>query len=542
MSTTILDALDAAARTSRGMRFIAPPWPTGTTAPEPERLTYAELRDAAARVGAALVRRLEAGRPILLILPNGPAVVTTFFGALHAGLVPSILNPPRPFADPSTWAEGVARVARQADDAPVVTSPMLRGLLAKSPAARDLVVIDPAELDAEPDDPRPHPVALLQYTSGSLAAPKGVILTHEAVLAEAEGIAERLGATSSDVGCFWVPLAHDMGLIGSLAFLLRLGAEQVLMATEHFAVDPAAWLRATAEHGATLLSGPPFGFELAARRLTKTTRGASPGPPPDLSAIRACVVGAEPIDARVLRRVSAMLAPTGFREDPWVAAYGLAEYACVATARVGLETLRVRPVGGIGEPIQEDPDGLELVCNGRPLVIGDVRVVGEDGQPVGERVAGRIQVTGRAAMSGFWRDLAASNAALSGPWIVTGDVGFLVDGELYVSGREKDVIIIHGRHFFPEEIEHVVQDVPGVRPGCVVAFGVVDPSGGPERVTLVAEAGKDVDTAALERALRERVVDRLDLVVSQVVFVAPRAIPRTTSGKPRRGEARTRFA
>ena len=230
MPKTLLDALDSAARTSRGITFHGP---------TPTRSSYAELRDAAARMGTALAQRYQAGRPVLVILPNGPGAVTAFFGALHAGLVPAMLNPPRPFGDDAIYVDGLVAVSRQADDAPIIAGPAVRALLAASPAARDLVLLDPDALDAEPDDARPHPVALLQFTSGSLGHPKGVVLTHDAVLANAEGISERLGAGPDDIGCYWVPLAHDMGLIGSLVFLLSEGAEQVVMSTEQFAIDPA---------------------------------------------------------------------------------------------------------------------------------------------------------------------------------------------------------------------------------------------------------------------------------------------------------------
>jgi acyl-CoA synthetase (AMP-forming)/AMP-acid ligase II len=309
---------------------------------------------------------------------------------------------------------------------------------------------------------------------------------------------------------------------------------------EQFARDPAHWFRASAEHGATLLSGPPFAFDMAARRLAKDA--ARTGEWPDLSRIR-CVVGAEPIDARVLRRVAESLAPGGFGAsgDPWVMAYGLAESACVVTAHTGLRSVRVRPANAPGDAVVEDEAGLEIVSCGRPLEGSRIRLVDADDAPVGERVAGRIEVAGRSAMQGYWRDEEASAAALHDDWIRTGDIGFLADGDLFVSGREKDVIILRGRHFFPEEIEAVAREIQGVRTGGVVAFGVVDPSGGPERVVLVLEVGKDVDFDELAQRVERRVADRLELVLDIVVAAPPRAIPRTTSGKPRRGAARKRW-
>jgi len=529
MARSMLDALDAAARTSRGFHFIG----------EATRLTYAELRHAAQRMGSALAEQYPVGRPVLLVLPNGSAAVTAFFAAQHAGLVPSVLPQPRPFADMTRYLEGLARVAKIADDAPVITTPALRSLLTASPITRHLELLDPTRLDAAPTHARPHGIGLIQFTSGSLGDPKGVVLTQDAVLGNGQAIAERLGASAHDVGCYWVPLAHDMGLVGSLAFLLSETAEQVLMTTEQFAMDPGQWLRVAAEHGATLLSGPPFAFDLAARRLIKdAARGIAL---PDLSQIRGCVVGAEPVAAHVLRKVAATLAPLGFAPDPWIVAYGLAEYACVVTIASGLNSMRVRPANAPGEPVQADPDGLELVSCGKALEGTAVRVVDARGNAVTEGIAGRVEVTGRSAMVGYWRDLERSTAAFAGPWVKTGDVGFVFDGDLYISGREKDVIIVRGRHFFPEEIEAVALEVAGIRTGGVIAFGVVDPSGGPEKVIVVIEVDAKVDATTLKKSVREHIADRLDLLVHEVVATSPRSVPRTASGKPRRGEARERW-
>ena len=530
MTRSILDALDAAARTSRGIHFVGE-----------SRLSYADLRQAAARMGSALAERYAVGRPVLIVMPNGAPAVTAFFAALHAGLVPSVMPLPRPFADLTRTFEGLAKVSRHADHAPVLASPAVRDMLAKAPETAHLELLDPSTLDAAPTAPRSHGIGLIQFTSGSLGDPKGVVLTQDAVLGNGEAIARALDATPQDIGCAWVPLAHDMGLVGTLVFLMAETCDQVLMTTEQFARDPGQWLRVAAEQRATLVTGPPFSYELAARRLLRDAeRGVAM---PDLSSIRGCVVGAEPIDARTLRRVDALLAPYGFgaHGDPWVMAYGMAEYACVATMARGLRTVTVRPANAPGQAIEEDPAGLELTACGTALEGAEVRLVDGEGQAVGARVAGRIQLRGRSTMVGYWRDLERSTAAFDGPWIHTGDIGFMIDGALYISGREKDVIIVRGRHYFPEEVEAVALEVPGVRAGGVVAFGVVDPSGGPERVVVVIEAvGEASASGELDTAVRQHVADRLDLLVD-VKITGAREVPRTPSGKPRRGEARQRW-
>jgi acyl-CoA synthetase (AMP-forming)/AMP-acid ligase II len=524
---TLIDALEQAARTERGIDFIV------GRGQASERVSYAAFARAAAHAAGGLCARLgDARRPVLLVMPNGKELLTTFFGAMIGGLIPAILPPPRAFSDPATWVAGLAATAAHADHAPVVTTPTVAKLIAQHPAGAGITLVEVADVLGGPAltarARNPADTAFLQFTSGSLGAPKGVVLSHRAVLADAAAIAERVAVGSGDVGLFWVPLAHDMALLSFLMMLVGR-IDQIALPTERFAIDPAYWLEVVAER-ATLTVGPPFAYGLARDRLQRK------GVRPDLSRLRGAVVGAEPIDVGILRRFHAALAPAGLRDPVFIPSYGLAELTCVGC------------LGAAGGPLVTAPytiDGgrvVELVGHGPPLSGHEVRIVRGDGAEAAAGELGRIQLRGPAAMDGYWRAPEATRAAFCGDWVVTGDLGFVGDfgagTMVFIAGREKDVIIVRGRHFFPEELEALVVTVPGVRSRGALCFGQVDPAGGLERVVACVELEATAEVATVEHAIREAVADQYDLALAAVVPVAAGALPRTTSGKLRRSEAR----
>lgn len=526
MTPTLLDALERAARTDRGIDFAV-----GRGALE--RRTYADFARAVARAAGGFASAGVRG-PVLLILPNGEELLAAFFGALSFGAVPAILPPPRPFGDPATWIAGLAATVRHADDAPIVTTPTIARLFEDQPEAGSLRVLAIADILSgvarDPSPRGPDETALLQFTSGSLGAPKGVMLSHRALAADASAIAERTGAAPGDVGVFWVPLAHDMALL-SFAMMLEAGIDQIVMSPERFAIDPAAWLELVAARG-TMTVGPPFAFGLALDRLLRK------GTRPDFSRVRGIVVGAEPIDASVLRRFASTLAPAGLRDRLFMPSYGLAELTCVGC------------LGAAGQPLVTATVDLagracELVGHGPPLRDHAVRVVRDDGTIARPGEIGRVELSGPAAMQGYWRSPEATAAAFDDGWVITGDLGFVQPTEqgdmVFVAGREKDVIIVRGRHFFPDEVERVAALCLGVRPRGALAFGEMDPGGGVERVTVCLELEPDVEEADVASLVKRAVADQFDLSLAAVIAVPPGALPRTTSGKLRRGEARRRW-
>lgn len=521
-----------------GIRFVA----RGAE----ERLTYVQLLERTLARASTLEARGRGDQCILLVLGNGVDVVELLFAALSLGRVAAILPPLPPFGDVEVFAQRLARTAAKADHALVVTTPVLARVLRGSVAGAALDLVTTEELAPgarrEPTPTSGRATALMQMTSGSLSHPKGVRLSHDALLADALAIAGRLGITPTDVGCAWVPLAHDMALI-SLLMVLSAGAEHILMTTESFAADPGGWLSLCHQHGVSVTVGPPYAFATAAQRLQRSKRT------PDLSGLRAAVVGAEPISATLLRGVHQTLAPLGLREPLFVPAYGLAEDTCVATMGTPGTAFPTRafraplvPFQSAGESRPDDPRALLLVGHGPVLSEQSLRIVDGDGEPLPDGHVGLVEIGGAARMTGYHGDPEQTALAFHGEWLRTFDYGVLVDGFLYVAGRAKDVIVLRGRNVLPEEIEAVALELEGLFGRGAVAFGTVDATGGPEQITLVVEASGDADAAGLERALQRHIADRLDVRVDRVVFVGRGEIPRTTSGKPKRGVARERWS
>lgn len=539
MTATLLDLLEQADRHGGSVLFALD---SRAVTADLNRWSWDHVRTRARRIAGDLSARGVRGQPLLLALPNGADLITAWWGAVLAGALPAIVAAPRPFGDSEAWALRLAGLHTACDEAPVIASVSTRSLLRSTVAGAALPCWTVDALDAAPVElpaPDPQAPALLQLTSGSVGKPKGVLLSHQAVVANARGIAARGAVTGSDLASWWVPMAHDMALLAHLA-MTSAGATQIVLPTDHFVRNPAGWITLFPGQQ-TLTVGPPFAFERARQRLLRMD------PPPDLSAFRTMIVGAEPIDAALLRRFERDLAPLGLRSNLFMPSYGLAEVSCVAAlgaAGAPLRTERVARPLTPGRAVVADPTsaGAELVGHGPPLSQMAVRVVDDGDAPTPDGTIGHVQVRGASAMIGYWRDAqATARTVIDAGWIRTGDLGWIRDERVFIAGRHKDVIIHRGRNVLPEEIEELALSVPGVGPRGALAFGVPDPTGGLERVTLVIEPVANTDAATLVRALRVRVADALDLAIDHVELVPPGSLPRTTSGKLQRGVARARW-
>ncbi len=518
-------------------------------------VTYGELRAAARRVASSLQHSsVQPGATVALMLPTGTDYLYSFFGVLYAGAVPVPIYPP---TRPSQIEEHVHRYAgvliNAAADA-LITVPEGRSvahlLRARVPSLRHIWSV--AELtQAAADQPPPGPaaansIALLQYTSGSTGSPKGVVLTHANLLANIRAIGKVIKADGSDVFVSWLPLYHDMGLIGAWLGSLYFGCLLVLMPPTVFLARPARWLQTIQQYRGTLTASPNFGYELCARRLADQDVSGL-----DLSSLRVAFNGAEPVDPDTLERFARRFAPYGYRAEMMTPVYGLAEAAVGLTFpplgrgplvdRVDRAVMTAR--GHAACTPASTPNALRFVSSGRPLPGYLVRIIDEAGSEVPERVEGALQFTGPSATSGYYHNPEATARLLSGEWRDTGDRAYLAGGELFITGRVKDIIIRRGRHIYPDEIESAVGELEGVRKGCVVALGSRDPRTATERLVIVAET-RITDAAMrsdLKRHINERVVNCVGEPPEVIVLASPHAVPKTSSGKLRRAATRAAF-
>ncbi len=520
----------------------------------PQPITYADLASGAARIAAGLQRAgLPEGSAVALMLPTGPEYFFGFFGILAAGGIPVPIYPP---ARPEQIEDHLRRHVRILGNAGAVfliTVPEAHGvarlLKAQVPSLKG--VLTPAAFSAEPPAavqvlPSADAIALLQYTSGSTGEPKGVILTHADLLANIRAMGEGVLVRPDDCFVSWLPLYHDMGLIGAWLASLYYGILLVSLSPLAFLARPLRWLKAIHDHRGTLSAAPNFAYELCLKRITDEDLVGL-----DLSSWRFAFNGAEPVSPVTLRRFAERFAPCGLSGDALAPVYGLAE-AAVGLAfppsgrgpRIDcIDRMRFSQSGYALAIACDDPQAMPVVGCGYPLPGYRVRVVDGIGSALPERHEGLLQFQGPSATQGYFRNPEATARLIRDGWHDTGDRAYLAGGEIHLTGRVKDMIIRGGRNLYPYEVEQAVGEVPGIRKGCVAAFAAADPALGSERLVLVAET-RERDSgrrAALERAVRQRATDILALPPDEILLVPPRAVLKTSSGKLRRVATRDRY-
>jgi acyl carrier protein len=548
-TATVTEALSWHARTHPDRVHLRVLGDDGTA----QEITYGGLHQEAARVAAGLLARgLRPGEAVAIMLPTAHEYFTVFTGIMLAGGVPVPIYPP---GRPDRLAEHLGRQARILDSARAralitVAEAAMPAQLLRGRVESVRHVLNPAELSGYGElagIPRgATDLALLQYTSGSTGDPKGVMLTHANLLADIRAMGEAIRVTTADVFVSWLPLYHDMGLIGAWLSSLYFGLPVAVMAPTSFLARPARWLWAVHEQRGTLTAGPNFAFELCLRKIDDAELEGL-----DLSCVRVLFNGAERVHAGTLEDFAERFARFGLRRDALAPVYGLAE-ACVGLTfpppgrgplvdRVARAEFTDR--GHALRAAPDDTDALRFVACGRALPGHLVRVVDEAGVEVGDRREGRIEFRGPAATTGYFRNPGATDELIRNGWLDTGDLGYLDDGELYVTGRVKDLIIRAGHNLHPEELEHAVGEIAGIRKGCVAVFAARDPDGGTERLVVLAET-RQRDAAALA-ALRGRTVavtvDLLGTPPDEVVLAPPGTVPKTSSGKIRRATARASY-
>ena len=521
---------------------------------EAEPVTYAQLRAEARAVAAGLAQRgIGAAQAVAIMLPTGRDFFRAFFGILLAGAVPVPIYPPARWAQIGEHLRRQARILDNCRATLLVTmaqgkqvARMMQGLvptLAQVATAADLALEG-----AAPALPavRASDLALLQYTSGSTGEPKGVALTHANLLANIRAMGSSLGVSSNDVFVSWLPLYHDMGLIGAWMGGLYYAFLLAVMPPTAFLARPSRWLRAMHRYAGTISSAPNFAYEICATRLDERDLEGL-----DLSSWRLALNGAEPVSPDTLERFAGRFARYGMRREALMPVYGLAECAVglsfppVGRAPV-IDRIDRRALAVSGEALAaraDDATALRFACCGKPLPGHELRIVGPDKRELPERHEGRIQFRGPSATSGYFRNAAATRDLFDGDWLDTGDLGYTAGGELFVTGRVKDIIIRGGQHVHPYEVEDAVGRIPGVRKGCVAVFGVPDSASGTEKVVVLAETRLPVGAGhdALRASIASAALALLGTPADEVVIAPPHAVLKTSSGKIRRAASREAY-
>jgi acyl-CoA synthetase (AMP-forming)/AMP-acid ligase II len=514
--------------------------------------SYRALYHTARRVAAGLHDLgVAPGDRVLLVLPTSLHFIHAFFGAqlLHAVPVPAY--PPNAFRLDSSL-QRMAHIAEHAGARVCVTwaeaRPILGELALRAPRLERIVTIEElvesapmaAKFRASPAD-----LAFIQYTSGSAGRPKGVALRHWNLVCNLHGMGEGLHLSRGDVVVSWLPLYHDMGLIGVLLMCFYWRLPLTLMSPTAFIADPLRWLRTMSATRATITVAPNFGYAMCSKRAQRT-----PIEGLDLSRWRLAITGAEQVNPATIDGFVQTFAPVGLRPSVFLPVYGLAETALAATFTFPGDMVRRDVVlrralaVGLATPASRDQAGtVTLIAVGRPLSGHEVRVIDEDGSELPDREVGEIVVRGPSVMSGYFEDERATSAAVQDGWLRTGDLGYFAEGDLFVTGRAKDVIIVHGEKYFAEDIEASLEGLDGVRPGGCVAFGVYDEDQAQDRVVIVLETKVEGGEAraALTKNVRDLVLQAYGVRVDEVFLAKPGWVPKTSSGKRQRSLCRANY-
>ena len=503
--------------------------------------SYAELMATALTVHGQLhARGFVAGQRLALIAADASSFIPTFVAGVRAGLVLVPLSPPPLGGRQQSYTTLLRQIAGVAELHGIVAPESLHALVAE--AMPDVPVLGYDALHTPTGQPTPTPAELtpddtcfLQFTSGSTGTPKGVIVSYRNLAANTRAIMEHgLQITPRDVGVSWLPLHHDMGLIGKVLAPLAHRTEMVYLSTAAFIKNPNLWLDAITRHGGTISFAPNFAFAYVARHYLRRPV------PLHLGSLRVLGCGAEPINPEVLAEFTRCFMPLGLRPEAIAPSYGMAEatlavsfsrrWHALAIDRAACETRR-RAV-----PC-DTVDALRLVSCGPAFPEHAITILDEQGRHLAESVIGEIAVRGPSVSQGYFRNPEASAANFVDGWLRTGDLGFLHDGEVYICGRVKDLIIVNGRNVYPQDIEWLVETVPNVRSGAVTAFAVPGPS--TEQVIVLAEVRGD--GAGLDERIRELLAQEMGLTVHEVRLLPSGRIPKTTSGKVQRTKARSEY-
>jgi acyl-CoA synthetase (AMP-forming)/AMP-acid ligase II len=557
---TLAQYIEDAAKSdpTRGFRFI-PEDGSPMTGSEAS-FSYTAIERASARYGGALqALGLRKGDRLALILPTSEDFILAFFGAIRAGIIPVPIYPPLGLGQLQSYLDNTRHIVAKCGARALLTTSKIKRLLgtvqSSCPALEQVVAIEGIRESMEPlksekltlDD-----IAFLQFTSGSTSRPKGVTLTHANLAANIKCIMnDGLQIREEDRGISWLPLYHDMGLIGFVLAPLANRIPITYLPPLLFLKRPVSWFQAFTRHKGTIAYAPNFAFALCVKRIRERDLEGI-----DLSSWRVAGCGAEPIRPETLEAFVNAFGKVGFRKEALLPSYGMAEASlAVAFTEIG-EGVKTLSVHGptlwsenLAKPVaDDDEDAVRLVSCGHAFPDHQISIFDLDdatsATPLPEHKVGEIRISGPSVMKGYWEDVERTRDTFAGGFMKTGDLGFLDGGHLFICGRSKEVVIVNGRNYYPQDMEWEAAKVPGVRKGNVIAFGARDPSGverDRERVVVAFEAQDAEDpekSAALCVGVRRAVQEGMGLTLDDVVAVVPGALPKTSSGKLQRAKTR----
>jgi fatty-acyl-CoA synthase len=532
---TIAEALELRTTSPRGIAFLGE---EGETA----RWTYGELAEVTRRAcGALRALGVSPGDRVGLLGSTSPDLVAAIFGCWASGAIAVPLAVPLRLTSADALAEEIRSRASKARISVLLVDDRIRPLVPLEGIDADIV--DLSRIHEGPEEPfgspAPDDAALIQFTSGSTALPKGVALSHRTLITNGIAARDHVGMTSEDICVSWLPLYHDFGLIGLTLWPLIVDMATHLLPPETFIASPKRWVQALSRYRATITAAPNFAFGLAARALRSTDE------PIDLSHLRVAANGAEPVDSETMDQFVASAAPFGFRAEALLGVYGLAE----ATLGVSSPpTLNPPPPwwvngvrlaeDGVVEEIDPSASGARaLISVGSAIPGVEISIRTPAGDVLPDGLVGEICLRTEHAMLGYWDDPEATAEVFVDGWLRTGDLGVSGPDGLYITGRIKDMIIVGGRNLYPEDAERATTRLPGVRKGNAVAFGIVRKAR--EGLVVIAETRLDGEEAArLAKQIATEVRKVLRVATDHVVLLVPGSLPKTPSGKLQRAMTR----
>jgi acyl-CoA synthetase (AMP-forming)/AMP-acid ligase II len=535
MSATLVDAIRARGEAGDEVAI----WFEGLGV-EAQQMTCAELLSRSAAVAARL--DIQRGDKVVIVLPTSPEFVLTFCGTLLAGGVNVPLYPPAGSQQLSSFKANLRRVVRLVRPAKLVAIEPLLALFDDDEELRSLTdIVVPSQIvggeaDTLPPPPGPDDLALIQFSSGSTGEPHGVALTHHNIVYNVRAFQRAIEGTPDDVAASWLPMYHDMGLIGTLLGTITIGMPLALFPPLDFLRSPRLWLDVMSRYRVTCGVAPQFAYNLCLRKLGDDELEGL-----DLSSLRLLLNGAEATDLDACREFERRFSAVGLRRGVITPCYGLAEHALAVSIGRYLEDVPSerldRASGTVGD------HGREIASVGPPVAGSEVEIWDADGNRLGEREIGEITVRSESICQGYVTEGGVELVADEDGWLRTGDLGFLADGHLYIVDRLKDVVVVAGRNVYPHDIERELGQVPFVRVGRVAAFAIRNAEHGTEALVVAAEssAASDEDCVSCVGDIRTRLVEAFGISAYDIVLLPRGRLPLTTSGKVRRHRAKHEY-